>query len=149
MAHHRARMKNLLRIAAGLFGIAGLGCLGFYFLGPPGAGKLAWEPPVVRKSLMTFAYKVYGNPAAQNGRYFLSKIVFHNQGAAPVHDLSVSYQIPDYLPWTTPETHTEVLPGQTIVQLFYPQIPSTSPSSPTRPPPPSKPKSAGATRPAT
>lgn len=73
---------------------------------------------------MTFAYKVYANPATQNGRYFLSKIVFRNDGTAPVRDFSISYQIPDYLSWTTPETHSEIPPGQTIVQLFYPQLPS-------------------------
>jgi hypothetical protein len=117
-------MKKILQITAGLSVFLGLICMALFFFKGAGAGKLSWEPPTVRKSLMTFAYKIYANPAAQNGRYFLSKIVFRNRGTAPVRDFSISYQIPDYLPWTTPETHTEIPSGQTIVQLFYPQLPS-------------------------
>src|SRR5262245_52603405 len=117
-------MKLFLRVAAAALGIAGLACIGMFFFKSSGTGKLSWDEPTVRKSVMTFAYKVYGDPAAQNGRDFLSKIVFRNSGTGPVRDLSVSYQIPDYIPWTTPETHKEVPPGQTIVQLYYPQLPA-------------------------
>jgi len=95
--------------AAGL-----LGCALYFFKGG-GAGKLTWEDPTVRKSLMTFGYKIYGDPSVENGRFFLSKIVFHNDGAGPVHDLSVSYQIPDYVSWTTPATQPELPAGQTLV----------------------------------
>jgi hypothetical protein len=117
-------MKTLLRLLAGLLAVAGLASLGWYFRPTSDTGTLTWEPPVVKKSLMTFAYKVYGNPAAQNGRNFLSKVVFENKGSGPVHDFSISYQIPDYIPWTTAETNEEIQPGQTVVKLFYPQLPS-------------------------
>lgn len=117
-------MKQLLRITAGVLVLAGLASLVFYAFGGSNTGKLAWDPPVVKKSLMTFAYKVYANPAAQNGRNFLSKLVFHNNGEGSVTDFSVSYQIPDYIPWTTPESQPEIPPGQTVVKLFYPQLPS-------------------------
>jgi hypothetical protein len=116
-------MKRILQLAAGACLLLGLVSIGLFFVRGAGAGKLVWEPPIVRKSLMTFAYEVYANPAVQNGRYFLSKIVFRNSGTAPVRDFSISYQIPDYVPWTTPETHSEIQPGQTVVQLFYPQLP--------------------------
>ena len=95
-------MKMILKIAAGILGLAGLGCIGLFLFEGGGAGKLVWEDPVVRKSIMTFGYKVYGDTTAENGRFFLSKIVFRNDGAGPVRDLSISYQIPDYVPWTTP-----------------------------------------------
>ena len=126
-------MKLLLRIAAGALALLGLICIGIFFLKGAGAGRLTWEDPIVRKSVMTFAYKIYANPAAQNGRYFLSKMVFRNDGTGSVRDFSISYQIPDYVPWTTPETHSEIPPGETIVQLFYPQLPSkvTQLTSPT------------------
>ena len=117
-------MKRLLQIGAVLLAIAGLLCLGVFFFKGGGAGKLAWDDPIVRKSVMTFAYKIYGDPAAQNGRYFLSKIVFHNDGTGPVHDLSISYQIPDYISWTTPQEYSEIPAGQTVVQCYYPQLPS-------------------------
>lgn len=113
--------------------LLGLICIVIFFLRGAGAGKLTWEDPIVRKSVMTFAYKIYGNSAAQNGRYFLSKMVFRNDGSGSVRDFSISYQIPDYVPWTTPETHSEIPPGQTIVQLYYPQLPAkvTQLTSPT------------------
>lgn len=117
-------MKRLLQIGAVLLAIAGLLCLGVFFFKGGGAGKLAWDDPIVRKSVMTFAYKIYGDPAAQNGRYFLSKIVFHNDGTGPVHDLSISYQMPDYISWTTPQEYSEIPAGQTVVQCYYPQLPS-------------------------
>ncbi len=117
-------MKRLLQLGALLLAVAGFLCLGAYFFKGGGTGKLVWDDPIVRKSLMTFAYKIYGDPAAQNGRYFLSKIVFHNDGVGPVHDLSISYQIPDYVSWTTPQTYPEIPAGQTVVQVYYPQLPS-------------------------
>src|SRR5262249_34400843 len=117
-------MKTLLRIIAVLLFLAGLGSVAFYLFGTSHTGELTYEPPVVKKSLMTFAYKVYGNPAAQNGRNFLSKIVFRNNGSGPVTDFSVSYQIPDYIPWTTAESQAEIPPGQTVVKLYYPQLPA-------------------------
>jgi len=117
-------MKTLLRLLSGLLLLAGVASLGLYFRPTSEVGALTWESPVVKKSLMTFAYKVYGNPGAQNGRNFLSKVVFKNTGSGPVHDFSISYQIPDYIPWTTAETNGEIQPGQTVVKLFYPQLPS-------------------------
>jgi len=118
-------MKKLLLFGALVLVAAGLVCLGiFTSKGSGDAGKLVWDDPIVRKSLMTFAYKIYGDPAAQNGRYFLSKIVFRNEGTAPVHDFSISYQIPDYVSWTTPETHADIPAGQTVVELYYPQLPA-------------------------
>jgi transglutaminase-like putative cysteine protease len=117
-------MKTLLRITAALAAVAAVVCFGLFIVKGAGSGKLAWEDPIVRKSIMTFAYKIYGDPAAQNGRYFLSKIVFRNDGNGPVRNLSVSYQIPDYVGWTTPETYPEVSPGQTVVELYYPQLPA-------------------------
>jgi transglutaminase-like putative cysteine protease len=117
-------MKTILRIISAVLAIAALACLGLFFLKGAGAGKLTWEDPIVRKSIMTFAYKIYGNRAAQNGRYFVSKIVFHNDGTGAVRNLSVSYQIPDYVSWTTPQSYPEVPTGETVVELYYPQFPA-------------------------
>lgn len=117
-------LKKIMRLAGCVFAVIGLFFISLFFFRGGGNGKLTWESSFVRKSLMTFAYKIYANPAAQNGRYFLSKIVFHNEGDDAVRDFSVSYQIPDYMAWTTPEAHAEIPAGQTLVQLFYPQLPS-------------------------
>ncbi len=117
-------MNKIIRLTAVLLCLLGLGSLAFYHFRPQEPGALHWDAPVVKKSLMTFAYKVYGNPSAQNGRNFVSKIVFHNDGQGMVRNFSISYQIPDYVPWTTEETHAEIPPGQTVVKLFYPQLPA-------------------------
>jgi hypothetical protein len=68
-------MKKLLRITAAVLSLAGLVCISVFFFKGAGAGKLTWGDPTVRKSIMTFAYKIYGDPAVENGRFFLSKIV--------------------------------------------------------------------------
>ena len=117
-------MKTLLRIVSGLLALLGIACLVLFVAKGGGSGKLTWEDPIVRKSIMTFAYKIYGDPSVQDGRYFLSKIAFHNDGTGPVHDLEVSYQIPDYISWTTPQTYPEIPAGQTVVERYYPQLPS-------------------------
>lgn len=37
--------------------------------------------------------------------------------------MELSYHVPDYIPWTTPEKYPELLAGQTLVDLFYPKFP--------------------------
>jgi hypothetical protein len=117
-------MKSSLKIAAAVLAVVGSACLVVYFYRGAGKGKLTWQDPVVKKSVMTFAYKIYGDSSVEDGRFFLSKLVFHNDGTGPVHNLSVSYQIPDYISWTTPQSYPEILAGQTIVELYYPHLPS-------------------------
>jgi hypothetical protein len=96
---------------------------GAWSLRQQGKGHLAWDKPTVKKSIQTFAYKIYGNRSLENGRYFMSKTVLRNTGNRPVTDFSISYQIPGYIDWTTPETLTQIPPGHTIVRCFYPQFP--------------------------
>jgi hypothetical protein len=72
---------------------------------------------------MSFGYKVYANPQVNAGKYFLSKVVLKNSGGKPIHDLTVSYQVPDYIPWTTPEVSGDLPPGNSVVELYYPKFP--------------------------
>jgi hypothetical protein len=128
-------MKKVYPPTAGLFGLLAVASLALWLGAGPGEGDLRWDIHS-KKSVMTFAYKAYGNPAAGEGRYFLSKTVFSNAGAGPVRNLQVSYQIPETIPWTTPDRHPEILPGQTAVSLFYPEFPArvaalTSPTNAT------------------
>ena len=115
-------MKPFLRIAAVILVLAGIGMLAAGAFSGASPGKLAWDPPVVRKTLMSFAYKVYANPEIADGRYFLSKVVLKNTGAGPIRDLAVSYQVPDYIPWTTPDVTNALPAGSTLVQVFYPKF---------------------------
>jgi hypothetical protein len=86
-------------------------------------GRLAWDKPTVKKTVQTFAYKVYGNSQLDHGRYFLSKISLRNDGGSPVTDFSISYQVPGYIEWTTPEALPQIPPGHTVIKCFYPQFP--------------------------
>src|SRR5208283_5112587 len=116
-------MKPSLRNTAAVLVVLGIGMLSAWAISGASPGKLTWEPPIVRKTLMSFAYKVYSNPEVAGGRYFLSKAVLKNTGSGPIRDLAVSYQVPDYIAWTTPEV-TDALPaGGTLVKVFYPKLP--------------------------
>lgn len=115
-------MKAFLRIGAVILIVAGIGMLAAWYFSGGTPGKLVWDPPAVRKTLMSFAYKVYANPEVADGRYFLSKAVLKNTGAGPIRDLAVSYQVPDYIPWTTPEVTNSLPAGSTLVKVFYPKF---------------------------
>jgi hypothetical protein len=116
------RVLALLACAAVLFA-GGAGLLVAWALTGAKPGQLSWDPPTIRKSIMSFGYKVYANPQVGEGRYFLSKLVLKNTGGRPIRDLTVSYQVPDYIPWTTPEGSGELPPGTSVVVVYYPKFP--------------------------
>jgi hypothetical protein len=110
----------------GGMGLAGLGLLlllGWAIFGRGGGGVLAakvyWQPTV-----MTVAYKSYGNPAAARGKYWFAKSVLQNSGKGSLKNVKISYQIPDYISWTTPDEVAEILPGETVVFVYYPKFPA-------------------------
>lgn len=77
-----------------------------------------------QKTVMTVAYKAYGNPEAESGKYWFAKVVLQNTGKGSIRNVKVSYQVPDYIAWTTPDEAQEILPGETVVDPFYPKFPS-------------------------
>ncbi len=105
-----------------------------FFVKPPPSSldlKIYSKPAV-----MPIAYKVYGNPDALDGRFWLVKLVLTNTGKRNIRNLKISYRIPDYIDWTTPSIYKEVLSGQTVIDRFYPKFPpkiinvmNTTPSS--------------------
>ena len=116
-----------MRRLGAILGVAGLLAaailFGAWFLRQQGQGQLVWDRPTVKKTIQTFAYKVYGNSRLENGRYFMSKMVFRNTGKKAVTDFSVSYQIPGYIDWTTPDALPQIPPGHTVIKCFYPEFP--------------------------
>jgi hypothetical protein len=116
--------RVLAFLVCGLFLFAcGAGLLVTWALTAAKPGQLSWDSPTFRKSIMSFGYKVYANPQVGDGRYFLSKVVLKNSGGRPIRDLTVSYQVPDYIPWTTPEVASELPAGTSVVKLYYPKFP--------------------------
>ena len=118
-------MKIALRILGALLIIVGLSLLGGWLATERKPAKLTWDNPVVRDSLMSFGYNVYANPEVENGRYYLSKIVLKNEGGKPVRDLHISYQIPGFIPWTTPDVIPQLPGGTSAVKLYYPKLPDS------------------------
>ncbi|MBV9643123.1 MAG: hypothetical protein JO334_06090 [Verrucomicrobia bacterium] len=119
------RNRQVLAFLAGgaILFASGAGLLVVWALTGAKPAQLSWDPPTFRKSVMSFGYKVYGNPHVGEGRYFLSKVVLKNTGGRPIRDLTVSYQVPDYIPWTTPEVASELPAGTSVVKLYYPKFP--------------------------
>ncbi|HMD69999.1 MAG TPA: FHA domain-containing protein [Bryobacteraceae bacterium] len=111
-----------------LFGGLGLLALGLLLLlcwvvfgrgGGVLSAKVYWQPTV-----MTVAYKTYGNPEAVRGKYWFAKSVLQNTGKGSLKKVKISYQIPDYIAWTTPDEVAEILPGETVVFVYYPKFPA-------------------------
>ena len=116
-------MKRSVLIATGcVFLLASAALLATYFVTAPAPGHISMQIEA-KPAIMTNAYKVYGNRAAGNGRYWLAKVVLTNDGGRTLTDVSTSFQVPGHIGWTTPRTYPEVLPGQTVVALFYPRFP--------------------------
>jgi hypothetical protein len=103
--------------------VCGAALLATWVLTAAKPGQLSWDPPTIRKSVMSFGYKVYANSQIGEGRYFLSKLVLKNIGGRPIRDLTVSYQVPDYIPWTTPEVSSVLPAGTSSVAVYYPKFP--------------------------
>jgi len=99
---------------------AGLLLLGFHFL-PFGKGSLS---VTIKHAdyIMPAAYKVYANPDALNGEYYLFKMLMNNDGKTTLNDVKVSYRIPNYVDWTDLETIPKIYPGQNAVVRCYPQF---------------------------
>lgn len=78
-----------------------------------------------KKTVMTVAYKAYGNREAGTGQYWMAKLVLENEGKGLLKDIKISYRIPDWIgEWTTPDIAPELMPGQTFVYPIYPHFPA-------------------------
>ncbi|MGA2328058.1 MAG: FHA domain-containing protein [Bryobacteraceae bacterium] len=88
-----------------------------------GRGALSYKV-FHQRTIMSSAYKAYGNPEAMGGRYWFARVVLRNIGKGAVKSVKVSYQIPGFLTWTTPDEAPELLPNQTAVFVYYPKFPS-------------------------
>jgi hypothetical protein len=112
-----ALISGVVLLALGLLLLAGWAIFGH----APGvlSAKVYWQPTV-----MTVAYKTYGNPEAAGGKYWFAKSVLENTGKGSLKNVKISYQIPDYIPWTTPDEAAEILPGEAVVFVYYPKFPA-------------------------
>lgn len=77
-----------------------------------------------KKRLMAAVYKVYADPQAQDGVYWVAKCIFKNTGKSSVHNLRISYRLGEYSEMSVPDPYSLVPPGGTVVDRYYPVISS-------------------------
>jgi hypothetical protein len=95
-----------------------------YFIPVPGAqvGDPKLEYKILTSThILSAAYKVYGKPDLG---LWVAKLVLTNNGTAPLYDLKISYSIDVYSGWSEGERYPVLLPGSSVVDLYYPIISS-------------------------
>lgn len=104
--------------------VAAIFIVAFIFLflcfAPLGTAKLEYKI-LAPEYIISSVYKVYGN---SNTGVWASKIVMTNNGTSPARDLKISYKIEGYSEWSEPKAYPVLLPGSTIVDLYYPILSS-------------------------
>ena len=101
--------------------LIGAASLLYYFLQPGGSGNLdvkITNTPVI----MPAAYKVYSNPDALDGKYYLFKMLLTNNSSKTMDNLKVEYRIPGYIEWTELDKIQYLYPGQSSVIACYPKF---------------------------
>ena len=73
-------------------------------------------------AIMPALYKVYANENALNGKYSLFKMLVTNNSNNTARNVEVSYQIPNYIDWTSIVKIPSILPGQSVVVNCYPSF---------------------------
>lgn len=114
---------------------------------PPGAREARWDgvrkalswrldPPAaaapprvsldlrVRDRLMSTIYKVYGLGNEATELFWVAKAVFRNEGGL-ARNLRVRYRLSGYGDWSPWSKHSELAPGQTLVDVHYPVLDPT------------------------
>ena len=73
-----------------------------------------------RKNVMSALYKIYADPDAADGRYWVAKTIIKNTGTAPMRDVKVTYNMGEYADSYTSRPYTSVLPRGAVVDCYYP-----------------------------
>ena len=88
----------------------------------PGDGPPVLETTLRTKPrLMTATYKVYGL-AERFGGQWIAKMVFKNEGKSIIRKLRVRFRLAGYSEWGLWHKTRELVPGQTVVQTYYPVL---------------------------
>ena len=72
--------------------------------------------------IMPAAHKVYSNPQALNGQYYLFKALITNNGNKTLERVKMKYRVPGYIEWTELGTLGKMIPGQSAVVACYPNF---------------------------
>lgn len=72
--------------------------------------------------IMPAAHRVYSNPDALDGKYYLFKAKIDNTGKRTLEDVTVKYRIPGFIDWTELEVSGQLFPGQSLIVPCYPKF---------------------------
>ena len=75
-----------------------------------------------KQRLMSAVYKIYSDPQAHDGAYWVAKTVFTNSGKTPIFDLKITYRLGDYTDLSVPEPYSLVAAGGSAVDTYYPIV---------------------------
>lgn len=78
----------------------------------------------VKPRIMSALYKAYGNSDLGFGSYWIAKSIFTNTGNSDITELKISYQLGEYSSWSPENVYTLIVPGGSVVDLYYPIISS-------------------------
>ncbi len=103
--------------------VIGLALFGYSFLQPESVNADDIDISIDKSAfIMPAAHKVYANPNALDGKYYLFKAKITNNSSKTLEDITVKYRIPNYIDWTTLTVSGEMFPGQTLVVPCYPKF---------------------------
>lgn len=112
-----SKLTPIIIASLGLLLVAG----SFFLNGSSGSGDL--DVQIEKASfIMPAAHKVYANPKALNGKYYLFKAKLTNNTGKTLEDVTVRYQVPGYIDWTELTVSGQMFPGQTLVVPCYPKF---------------------------
>ena len=127
-------MKTKLRIFGSVFGLLALLFLFFALihLGDEGSPDQEQTPGKkeltcrfdAREKLISGAYKVYGL-TDEMFSFWLAKTVFRNNTGEPITDLKVRYKLGEYSDWCPWQIYPQLVPTQTVVDLYNPILKSS------------------------
>ena len=91
----------------------------------PATGRCELSVSVKPKSrIMSATYKMYGNFDSFEESMWISKALFTNTGKCNIRDLRISYKLGEYSEWSPAKEYSLIVPGGSVVDLFYPVISS-------------------------
>lgn len=90
------------------------------YSGGTGEGRLALDFRT-KDRLMATIYKIYGL-GADFAAQWVAKTVWRNTGTNAIRSLKVRYRLEGYSEWSPWDKFAEVVPGQTVVSVYYPVL---------------------------
>ena len=127
-------MKIKLRILGSVFGLLALLFLFFALihLGDEGSSdqeQMSGKKELTcrfnaREKLISGAYKVYGITNEMYS-FWVAKTVFRNNTDEPITDLKVRYKLGEYADWCSWHVYPQLVPTQTVVDLYNPILKSS------------------------